>query len=94
MSWFSGADRLTFEDLQGNSWRKKKPTLKKLSFMAYNAGKKYYTFVCEENHQRFGKTKFLPKPINLRPGPILAVLIHSQPDLRLAQTKSHLYPSQ
>ena len=38
--------------------------------------------------------KFLPKPINLRSGPILAVLIHSQPDLRLTQTKSHIYPSQ
>ena len=38
--------------------------------------------------------KILPKPINLRSGQILAVLIHSQPDLRLTQTKSHTYPSQ
>ena len=66
--------------------------------MAYNAGKKiHYGIVCGEKNSITGglgeKLKLLPKPINLRSGPILAVLIHSQPDLTLTQTKSHVPPS-
>ena len=58
--------------LQGNIWWKKILPWKKISFMAYNAGKNSYTLVCQEKkfyHQRFRKSKILTQTKSPLPPP-------------------------
>ena len=54
--------------LQGNTWQKN-PSRKKISFMAYNAGKKSYTIVCHEKnfHERLPQTKSGKEILHNRP---------------------------
>ena len=59
------------KSLQGNSWGKN-PTLIKISFMAYNAGGKNPTVVCQLKifyQQRFG-TKSYPNEITHPPSKV------------------------